>query len=108
MVLGAVVLPLPHIPTAATFGAAAVATRPVFEDIASNHHVLQVVQNPDAGYTSRADHVFGRVLAPDAPIASYRRRKDETKTGVRSFRLPSFASSVVSATWNTWEHVTTP
>jgi len=44
-------------------------------------HVLQVILNgAEAGYSSRLDIPFTRILLPDAPRLPYRRRKDEVKT----------------------------
>eukprot|EP01147_Barroeca_monosierra_P001790 gene1790-4900_t len=51
---------------------------PIFNNIATNPHLNQVITNE--GYDSLDDLPFTRILHPDAPSASYRRRKTETKS----------------------------
>eukprot|EP00043_Microstomoeca_roanoka_P015870 m.159576 g.159576 ORF g.159576 m.159576 type:complete len:698 (+) comp16349_c1_seq3:1168-3261(+) len=54
--------------------------QPEFQTLSSNPHILQVELNPNAGYESRTDIPFTRILTDDSPQTAYRRRKHETKT----------------------------
>eukprot|EP00961_Rhodomonas_salina_P297283 3937093-Rhodomonas_salina.2 len=59
----------------------------------SSPHVLQVLQ-PGCGYESRTNIAFSRLLEPDAPRMSYRRRKGEEKTVVHWGQRKLFLSEL--------------